>query len=83
MQQQSNRRRNNHRAALLASALGRLGGDDHRITRDIFAGAAAAAAPMITRSRARELVRAEACSEANNVMCHTMWGMSDQRGKPE
>ena len=45
--------------------------------------AAAAAAPKITRSLARELVRAEARSAANKVMCDTMGGTSDQRGEPE
>ena len=45
--------------------------------------AAAAAAPEITRSLARELVRAEARSAANKVMCDTMGGTSDQRGEPE
>ena len=40
--------------------------------------AAVAAASKITRSQARVLVRAEAHSEANKVMCDTMWGMSDQ-----
>ena len=45
--------------------------------------AAAAAAPEITRSLARELVRAEARSAANKVMCDTMGGTCDQRGEPE